>query len=106
MVCHNCSAEVTTEDLYCGKCGVSLRPQLNSNGTGKAGCLIGWLGLIIGFSPAIFGPMQVAAQCGANANEGNCGPYMWPLLLVMTLPIGLVMGIIGIVANGKANKGK
>jgi len=102
-VCSSCGASGNLDDVFCGKCGTKqIGPTVGKSKS--PGCLIGWIGLLIGVSPAIFGPIQVAEQCGANANEGNCGPYMWPLMLIFTLPIGLVLGIIAIVRSKNAKQ--
>lgn len=69
------------------------------------GCLMGFIALLVGISPALFGPVQVAQECGSNASESTCAPYMWPFLLAITLPIGLFMGIAAISKNTKYKAG-
>jgi hypothetical protein len=68
-------------------------PSSDSQESSKAnpGCLTQWVGLLIMFAPAIFGQISVSAECGAWANESNCGAYMWPMLLVFSIPMGLIV---------------
>lgn len=72
--------------------------------TKNPGCLTGFIGLLIGFSPAIWGPIQVANECGSNASESTCGPYMWPVAFIFTLPIGFFIGLGAILVNHKHKK--
>ena len=68
------------------------------------GCGLGIAALVIGLFPAFYGPIQVANECGSNASESTCGAYMWPFMFVITLPIGLLLGIGAITANARYKK--
>ena len=61
----------------------------------KPGCLTQWVGFLILVSPAILGPMSASAECGSYANESNCGAYMWPMLFMFTVPMGLITMAVG-----------
>ena len=61
------------------------------------GCLLGWAGLLFGFSPVILAFILVYTDCGGNSSESSCSAVGAVFLLPFTLIGGLVMGIAGIV---------
>lgn len=63
----------------------------------NVGCLLGWFGLLFGFSPIILAFLLVYTTCGGNSSESSCGAVGAVFLLPFTLIAGLVIGIIGIV---------
>ena len=66
----------------------------------NVGCLIGWLGLLIGFAPLILSLPFVYLNCGGNSSENNCGATIGmgaAFLMPFTLIAGLIVGIVGIV---------
>jgi uncharacterized membrane protein YphA (DoxX/SURF4 family) len=66
----------------------------------NVGCLVGWLGLLIGFAPLILAFPFAYTNCGGNISGNNCGATIGmgaAFLLPFTLIAGLIMGIIGIV---------
>jgi len=71
----------------------------------RAGCLVGWLGLLFGISPILIGLTSVV-WCGPGANEGNCAAAAAPWAMFFTIPVGFITGIVGIVVYFAANKKK
>jgi len=67
----------------------------------------GWLGWallaaspIFAFSPFIIGGIGAQLTCDggwANANEGNCGWAALPWAMIMTIPGGILMAVVGLV---------
>jgi len=55
---------------------------------------------LVAFGPLIVGLAGAQLFCDgglAQANEANCGFTMFPLMMIMTVPVGLVLAISGIV---------
>ena len=55
---------------------------------------------LVAFGPLIVGLAGAQLFCEgglAQANEANCGFTMFPLMMIMTVPVGLVLAISGIV---------
>ena len=69
----------------------------------RAGCLVGWLGLLFGISPILIGLTSVIT-CGPGANEGNCAAAAAPWFMFFTVPVGFITGIVGIVVYFAAKK--
>ncbi len=63
---------------------------------GSEGKVVMLFSVLITWSPAIIGPILVATTCGENA-QFNCAPYYWWAYLLFTIPVGLIIGIIGLV---------
>jgi hypothetical protein len=58
------------------------------------------LGVLLAGVLSIFGPIivpliMVPLSCGPDANEGNCSWAVLPWLLIVSVPFGLVLLIIG-----------
>lgn len=74
----------------------SETPNIPADPTANAGCWVGWIGLLIGIAPILIGSIGSIA-CGPSANEGNCAAAAAPWLLFLSIPAGIVTGVIGIV---------
>lgn len=68
----------------------------SSNLRNNVGCWIGWAGLLLGFSPILVA-LTAPIVCGPDANEGNCGVAAAPWFMFFSLPMGLIMGVAGII---------
>ncbi|MEY2672726.1 MAG: hypothetical protein RLZZ508_603 [Actinomycetota bacterium] len=76
--------------------GGQVPPSNAPDQTAKAGCWVGWIGLLIGIAPMIIGLIG-SIPCGPSANEGNCPAAAAPWLLFLSIPFGLIVGVVGIV---------
>lgn len=73
-----------------------LPDQPQPNKPRNVGCMLGWIGLLIGFSPLILAYLLVYTVCGGNGSETSCGAVGAVFLLPFTLIAGFVLGIVGI----------
>lgn len=57
------------------------------------------ISVLIATAPVLLAIVLVPLQCGgySNANEGNCGPAALPWLLFLSVPIGIVTAIVGLI---------
>lgn len=63
---------------------------------GAEGKVVMIFATLITFSPVLIGPVLVAVTCGEHAQSG-CSAYYWPATLFLTIPIGSMFGLIGLV---------
>lgn len=63
---------------------------------GAEGKVVMIFSLLITFSPLLIGPIMVALTCGEHGQSG-CSAYYWPAYLFLTIPIGAVVGLIGLI---------
>ena len=57
------------------------------------------ISFLIATAPVLLAIVLVPLQCGgySNANEGNCGPAALPWLLFLSVPIGIITAIVGLI---------
>lgn len=75
--------------------GIDNQPEQKKSR--NIGCMLGWIGLLVGFSPIILAFLLVYTTCGGNSSESSCGAVGAVFLLPFTLIAGLVLGIVGII---------
>ena len=63
----------------------------------KAGLLAMLLAPLLAVAPFLVGAAGAAVFCGPGANEANCGFGVLPWLMILTLPAGALMFIVGLV---------
>lgn len=63
---------------------------------GTEGKVVMVFAALVTFSPVLIGPISVALTCGEHGQSG-CAAYYWPATLFLTIPIGALIGIIGLV---------
>jgi hypothetical protein len=63
----------------------------------KTGALAMLLSPLLAVSPFLAGALLSLAFCGPDANEGNCSWAALPWLMFLTIPVGGLMFIIGLV---------
>lgn len=68
-----------------------------NSGIIKAGAWLAGLALPFGISPLVLGLILAPLTCGADANEANCGAAVLPWFMFMTIPLGFLMFIAGLV---------
>jgi hypothetical protein len=73
-----------------------LENQPEQKKSRNIGCMLGWIGLLVGFSPIILAFLLVYTTCGGNSSESSCGAVGAVFLLPFTLIAGFVLGVIGI----------
>lgn len=69
----------------------------NSFWSVKAGLLVMLLAPLLAVAPFLVGAAGAAVFCGPGANEANCGFGVLPWLMILTLPAGALMLIVGLV---------
>lgn len=52
---------------------------------------------LLAVSPFLAGALLSLAFCGPDANEGNCGWAALPWFMFLTIPLGALMFIAGVV---------
>ncbi len=62
----------------------------------NVGCLLGWFGLLLGFSPIILAFLLSYTSWGGNCSGISCGAVGAVYFLPFTLITGFVLGVIGI----------
>ncbi len=65
--------------------------------TAKTGLLTMLLAPLLAVSPFLAGALLSLAFCGPDANEGNCGWAALPWFMFLTIPLGALMFIAGVV---------
>lgn len=63
------------------------------------GCALGLAGLGCGFSPLILAFLFAYTVCGGNSTESQCGAVAAVFLMPITLIIGAIMGVIGLILH-------
>jgi len=63
----------------------------------KAGLIVMLLAPLLAVAPFLVGAAGAAVFCGPGANEGNCGFAVLPWMMILTLPAGALMFIVGLV---------
>lgn len=63
----------------------------------KTGALAMLLAPLFAISPFIVAWPLARVFCGADANEANCGFAVLPWLMILTLPAGALLFIVGLV---------
>lgn len=63
----------------------------------KTGVLVMLLSPLLAVGPFLVGVAGAAVFCGPDANEGNCGFAALPWMMILTLPAGALMFIVGLV---------
>ena len=65
--------------------------------TAKTGLLTILLAPLLAVSPFLAGALLSLAFCGPDANEGSCGWAALPWFMFLTIPLGALMLIAGVV---------
>jgi hypothetical protein len=77
-------------------------PQKKST---NPGCIVGFVALAIAISPILIGIFG-SIGCPQPANEGNCAAAAAPWLMFLSIPVGFIMGVVGIIIYFVENKKK
>ena len=63
----------------------------------KAGVLAMLLSPLLAVGPFLVGAAGAAVFCGSGANEANCGFAVLPWMMLLTLPAGALLFIVGLI---------
>ena len=63
----------------------------------KAGVLAMLLSPLLAVGPFLVGAAGAAVFCGPGANEANCGFAVLPWMMLLTLPAGALLFIVGLI---------